>query len=269
MSDTHQQDYLTVNRQSWDSKVATHVASTFYDVAAFKNGKNSLNELELTALLPVTGKRLLHLQCHFGLDTLSWARLGAQVTGIDLSPKAINQANELAKQSQLSAEFICSDVYDSTEHIQEPFDIVFTSYGVLCWLPDIDRWAQTVAAHLKTGGVFYMAEFHPFHDVFDGYSYFNHPTANVEVAPTYTENNHATETTEMTWSHPISQVINALIKAGISIESVHEYDYSPYDCFAGLTPCEQSDEMQAPRYQHLFHGLPTPLIYSIKGVKKA
>ena len=143
----------------------------------------------------VRGKSLLHLQCHFGLDTLSWAREGAQVTGMDFSPEGIRIARGLAEELNIPARFICCDLYDLPEHLDETFDRVFTSYGVLCWLPDIPRWAQIVGHFLKPGGVFYIAEFHPFSNVFknDGdetslelaYPYFNtEPWRSPWTAPT-------------------------------------------------------------------------------------
>ncbi|MGP1782892.1 class I SAM-dependent methyltransferase, partial [Shewanella frigidimarina] len=144
-------DYLSVNQQGWDRRVQTHVTSAFYDVAGFLAGKSSLQEIEL-ANLEVKGKNLLHLQCHFGLDTLSWARMGANVTGVDLSPAAITQAQSLAEQTKLNAQFICSDVYSVTESISQQFDLVFTSYGAIVWLPDLDKWAQIIASKLVAGG---------------------------------------------------------------------------------------------------------------------
>ncbi|QBF81667.1 methyltransferase domain-containing protein [Shewanella maritima] len=263
-----QSQYLHVNQHSWDSKVAVHLDSKFYDVNSFKAGNTSLNQIELGALGSVAGKKLLHLQCHFGLDTLSWARLGAKVTGLDLSSKAIEAATTLASECGIDAEFICSDVYESEQTAKANFDLVFTSYGVLCWLPDIDRWARTVASHLKVGGELFIAEFHPIHDVFDGYRYFHDEQADIEVNQTYTENNRDTQTTEITWSHPVSDVINALIKAGIHIVEFNEFDYSPYNCFDNLTS-KRNELLNKEVFQYLHQGNPVPLVYSIKGVKTA
>nr|HMQ81182.1 class I SAM-dependent methyltransferase [Ignavibacteria bacterium] len=137
--------YIEVNRDLWNKKTPVHVTSEFYDVASFKKGKSSLNPAELEALGDVSGKSLLHLQCHFGMDTLSWARLGAKVTGVDLADKAIDAARELNAELGLDAEFICSDVFDLKNVLDKKYDIVFTSYGTIGWLPDLDKWADIVS----------------------------------------------------------------------------------------------------------------------------
>lgn len=266
-------DYLSVNQQGWDRRVQTHVTSDFYDVAGFLTGNSSLQEIELAAL-NVEGKSLLHLQCHFGLDTMSWARLGAKVTGVDLSGAAIEQAKSLAIQAKLDADFICTDVYQVTEQVAGLFDIVFTSYGAIVWLPDLNKWAQTIASKLKAGGQFYMVEFHPAQAVFDGYSYFHQDEPDVEDEPTYTENAGDETETFMSWPHSLADVINALISAGIEIDSFNEFDFSPYNCFDGLT--EETVEVTLPqgtalrsRYFVEQQGQRLPLTYAISGYKKA
>ena len=174
-----EENYIEINRQSWNSRLESHLRSDFYDVAGFLNGKSSLNSFELELLGDVTGKSILHLQCHFGQDTLSLARMGAKVTGVDLSDKAIAEANRLAQQMHLDATFICCDIYDLLNHLDHQFDIVFTSYGTIGWLPDLSKWANIVSRFLKPGGNFVFVEFHPvvwmFDDEFDkiGYNYFN------------------------------------------------------------------------------------------------
>ena len=141
-----------------------HLGSKFYDVEAFKDGSSSLNAIELEQVGNVEGKRLLHLQCHFGQDTLSWARLGATVTGVDLSTEAIEQANKLKSALGLDATFVANDIYQFGNESTEEFDIVFTSYGVLCWLPDLNLWAKTISSSLAMGGEFHLVEFHAFND---------------------------------------------------------------------------------------------------------
>ncbi|WP_394133001.1 class I SAM-dependent methyltransferase [Shewanella maritima] len=260
------QDYLAINQQGWDSRVSTHVESRFYDVVGFKAGNSSLNGIELELLGDVTAKRMLHLQCHFGLDSLSWARLGAKVTGVDISPAAIAQAESLNIECQLDADFICSDVYQSVSFAKAEYDIAFTSYGALCWLPSMEQWAQTVAAHLKPGGIVYLVEFHPLHDVFDGYPYFHQQQPDIDVEGTYTENCDGSEVTLMTWAHPVSDVINALINAGLEIMAFNEYDYSPYPCFEGLVAKNHSNGQEV--YQYFHQQQAVPLTYSIKARKK-
>ncbi|WDE07870.1 class I SAM-dependent methyltransferase [Thalassomonas viridans] len=254
-------DYVAVNKEAWDKRTKVHVESAFYDVEGFLAGKSSLNPIERQLLGDVTGKSLLHLQCHFGLDTLSWARLGAKVTGVDLSPQAITQAQELAQTADLPARFINSDVYAFGESSTERFDIVFTSYGVLCWLPDLDLWAQTIAKSLKPGGRFYLVEFHPFHDVLSGYCYFPGKAPDIEEEGTYTENCPGEKSTVLTWPHSLSEVIAALIKAGITIEGFQEYPFSPYNCFPDL------EFVDGKGYRLLFKGQAIPLVYSLTARK--
>lgn len=256
-------DYLEINKTAWDKRTEIHVNSKMYDVAGFLEGRNTLTDIELSGLGDVVGKSLLHLQCHFGQDTLSWARLGAKVTGVDLSSTSIEQAQTLTTQAKLDARFICSDVYSFNEAGQEQFDIVFTSFGAISWLPDIQLWADVVARSLKPGGVFYIAEFHPFHDIFDGYSYFYKAEADVDEEGTYTENDTGELSTLMTWSHPPSNVINALIKAGIQITQFSEYPYSPHNCFEGLVEREKG------RFYLTHDGQDIPMVYSISGSKPA
>lgn len=202
-----------------------------------------------------------HLQCHFGLDTLCWARLGAEVTGVDLSPVAIANAESIAHQAGVKGRFVCSDLYSFGENSSEQFDVVFTSYGAVCWLPDIEKWAAVVAQSLKPGGTFYIAEFHPFYDIFAGYSYFHQAEPDVEEEGTYTENDNGEISTLMTWAHPISSVVNALIKAGIEITQLNEYPYSPYNCFEGMVEREQGKYYLSHKEQAI------PLVYTIKGTR--
>jgi len=232
--------YFQANQALWDAKTDVHAASDFYQMDAFKKGATSLKTIELTELGDVKGKSMLHLQCHFGQDSISWARQGASVTGIDLSPKSIALATELANVEQADARFICANVYDTRKHVAEQFDIVFTSYGTIIWLPDLDKWAKVVADSLNTGGIFYMADFHPTMMMFDddleiGYKYFPHEEPYKEVEEgTYADTTAHIAKTEYFWSHSLSETINALLKQGLTLELFNEYDYSPYDCLPGM-----------------------------------
>lgn len=254
-------DYLKTNEESWNKRTAIHVNSEFYDVKGFLQGKNALQEIELNEVGDVAGKTLLHLQCHFGLDTLSWSRLGANVTGVDISSAAIEQAKQLAEQTGLKARFICKDLYSYGAASTEQYDIVFTSYGALCWLPDLKKWAALVAGSLKRGGTFYIAEFHPFHDVLSGYAYFHSPEPDVEEEGTYTENDDGETSTVITWAHPLSDVINALLGAGLQIIQFNEYPYSPYNCFENMVEEEQGKFCLKHKEQSI------PLVYTIKAIK--
>lgn len=254
-------DYLEINKKAWDKRTQVHLESTFYDVEGFVNGKSSLNPIELNQLGDVQGKSLLHLQCHFGQDTLSLARLGAKVTGVDLSSEAIELAKILAQKVQLDAEFIRADVYEFGQINRQEFDIVFTSYGVLCWLPDLNAWANTVAKSLVVGGEFHLVEFHAFNDLLAGEPYFPSLAPDISDDGTYTENCPGEKSTVVTWPHSLSEVISALIGAGIQIETFNEYPYSPYNCFLGV------EAVEGEGYQMIYKGHQVPLVYSIKGRK--
>lgn len=146
---------LAANRAAWDARVPVHAASRFYDVEGRLRDKQGPHRWELEALGDVTGLRLVHLQCHFGLDTLAWARAGAQVVGLDLSPNGIETARSLAERSGLSdkTQFVCADVYDAVNALHgAAFDIVYVSTGALCWLPNVDRWPRTAAGSRLQAG---------------------------------------------------------------------------------------------------------------------
>ena len=260
--------YIVVNRKLWNSKTPIHVASEFYDVPAFKAGKSSLNPAELEAIGDVNGKSLLHLQCHFGMDSLSWQRLGAKVTGIDLSEKAIEEAVKLNDELGLDAEFICSNIYDLKNVLDKKFDIVFTSYGTIGWLPDLDKWADIVAHFLKPGGTFFIAEFHPVIWMFDDniaklqYSYFNIEPIIEEVNGSYADRDVKLMMESYGWNHPFCEVISSLMKQNMHIVEFKEYPYSYYNCF-------QNTVKNSEGYYEI-KGLEgkLPLMYSLKAFKK-
>jgi SAM-dependent methyltransferase len=152
---------IETNRAQWDERTGIHLGSSFYDVEGFKKGRCSLRSVELAEQGDVVGKRFLHLQCHFGLDSISWVRRGAKVTGADFSEASITEARRLAGELRLAADFVCSDIYELPCKIDGVFDFVFTSYGVLAWLPDLPRWAGVIAHFLADGGTFYIVEQHP------------------------------------------------------------------------------------------------------------
>ncbi len=263
MTTTMQENYLELNKQSWNNKVDAHIASDFYDVTGFLNGNTSLHEIELNLLGDISGKSVLHLQCHFGQDTLSLGRLGATVTGVDLSDKAIAQANELAVKANIPARFICCDIYDLPTHLTEQFDLVFTSYGTIGWLPDLDKWANVVAHFLKPGGTFVFAEFHPvvwmFDDIFDkiGYNYFNDGAIVETESGTYADRDADISQTYVSWNHAMSEVVNSLISNGLIINSLDEFDYSPYNCF------KETVEFAPKKYRIKHLGNKIPMVYAI------
>jgi 2-polyprenyl-3-methyl-5-hydroxy-6-metoxy-1,4-benzoquinol methylase len=229
-------DYLDHNRVLWNTWTAGHVGSEFYDVASFLQGRNSLTEIELDFLGDVQGKRVLHLQCHFGQDSISMSRLGAEVTGIDLSDRAIEEATKLAEQAGSTARFIQCDVYSLPSLLNEQFDVVFTSFGTIGWLPDIDRWASVVKHFIKPGGRFVFAEFHPVVWMFDKgmdkiiYRYFNDAVIVEEENGSYASVQDGT-LKSVTWNHGLAEVVNALLKQGLELRRMEEYDFSPHNCF--------------------------------------
>lgn len=259
-------EYFDSNKNIWNQRTTVHKDSSFYNVEAFKKGETVLTPIELGEVGDVKGKSMLHLQCHFGMDSLDWARKGAKVTGVDLSDNAINEATKLNDELKLDARFICSNVYDLKNHLDEKFDIVFTSYGVIGWLPDLNKWADLIAHYLKPGGTFYLAEFHPVLWMFDDdfthikYSYENREIIVVENEGTYTDRNADIQGKEYSWNHSLSEVINPLVKSGLSLEFLNEYMYSPYPCFRNVVEFE-------PGKWHI-RGLEgkVPMVYTLKAI---
>lgn len=226
-------EYTETNRKHWDELVGLHLGSAMYDVPGFKAGRDTLHSIETDELGDVNGKSLLHLQCHFGNDTLSWARRGAIVTGVDFSEPAIEAARSHASELGIDARFVHSDIYSLPDNLSGQFDIVFTSYGVLFWLPDLSRWAEIVARFTRPGGTFYIAEFHPINGVFEATPegaivpvrpYFAGEAIRIEEDGSYADRDAAVESRlTFSWSHPISEVVSELIKAGLRIEHLHEF----------------------------------------------
>ena len=229
--------YQAVNRAMWDERAGINYRSEFYDVEGFRAGGARLRPYEIDELGDVAGKDLLHLQCHFGLDTLSWGRLGARVTGVDFSEQAIAQARELSSELGEPASFVCCDVLDLPAHLEGDFDVVYTSYGVLGWLPDLNRWAQVIAHFLRPGGTFYITELHPFVWPFDDrdgvtdlrvhYPYFPRETPLLfPVQGSYADREaHVEQTVEYCWPHSIGEIVTVLAAAGLRIEFLHEWPF--------------------------------------------
>ena len=261
-------DYININKKTWNNKTEVHVASDFYDNQSFLDGKSTLNSIELDLLGDLKNKNILHLQCHFGQDTLSLARLGAKVTGIDFADKAIEKAKEFNDRLGLDATFICCDIYDLPNCLSEKFDIVFTSYGAIGWLPDLLKWANVVSHFLNPNGKFVMAEFHPVVWMFDNdfktifYNYFNVETIIEDESGTYADRYSAIEAKTITWNHPTSEVLNALISKDLEINCFNEFDYSPYNCFNEREEFEPSKF----RIKHLENKI--PMVFSILATKK-
>ena len=260
-------DYFRINKATWNEKVKAHSKSEMYNLEAFINGKSSLMAYELDALGNVKGKSLLHLQCHFGQDTLSWSRMGARCVGVDLSDEGIKLAQQLNEELNLDADFFCCNVLDISKHIKEHFDIVFTSYGVIGWLPDLKPWGQMIAERLKTGGTFFMTEFHPIVWMFDylgekpklKYGYMQEEVIYEEYEGTYADSNSKMISKEYGWNHGLGEVVSALSEAGLYIEYLKEFDESPYNVLPDLLP---SDSGMYVTKDKLY-----PLIFTLKATK--
>lgn len=260
-------DYISANKKWWNDVTPVHSRSKLYDLQGFKKGKSSLLSIEHEEMKDVRGKTLLHLMCHFGMDTLSWAREGAIVTGVDLSDKSITLAKKLSKETGIPAKFICSDIYKLPDVLNKKFDIVFTSYGVLCWLSNIKKWAKLINYFLKTGGTFYIVELHPFtnilsHDFKIYYKYFKIGPYIDDSSGTYTDWEADVKGFTYEWSYTIGDVINTLINEGLKIEFVHEYPYTMYDQFPGFM--EQNNKGQ---YVLKNKKVQIPLLFSLKATK--
>ncbi len=237
------ESFFQDNQSAWNARVDVHAQSRFYDVDGFRAGKSSLTKLEERLLGDVSGQSLLHLQCHFGLDTISWARKGARAVGVDFSSKAIALARRLTEELSLSdsVRFVECNVYDTRAHLQETFDIVYASFGVIGWLPDLRPWAQVIRESLAPGGRFVLVEFHPYvwmsqigPDLDIRYPYFNRGPITEMGSGTYAERSANITYREHGWNHSLSDVISALLGAGLQIDQLAEYDYSPFDIFPNL-----------------------------------
>lgn len=263
-----EKDYLDLNRKTWNDKVNVHVNSDFYKQQDFLDGKNTLQQIELELLGNVKDKRILHLQCHFGQDTISLARMGATTVGADFSDKAIEVAQKLTKELDADASFICCDVYDLPNRMYQEFDIVFTSYGTIGWLPDLDKWAKVISHFLKPGGKFVFAEFHPVIWMYDDdfskitYNYFKSAPILEESTGTYAEKQSDIANKTISWNHSLSEVFTNLLANGLSIERFNEYDYSPYDCF------NQTEEFEPGKFRIKHLGNNIPMVYSLVCIKK-
>ena len=257
---------VRANRELWDRLAAVHVKSAFYDVPGFLKGKTSLSPIELEMLGDLRGKSVLHLQCHFGLDTLSMARMGATVTGVDFSRVAIENARLLNDQLGLQATFIESDVNRLDEVLEGEFDLVFASFGIVGWHEDLERWAWIVARYLKPGGKFCFAEFHPVRwmlsDDFSRiqYSYFKAGAIVEEGVKSYANPEAGIHGTAYGWNHSLGEVFGALEGQGLTVRSFKEYDYLPFGGFQNAIEIEG---------RHYVKGMERmlPLMYSLTAGK--
>jgi len=264
--------YYDANRTMWDQFAKINVESKSYKTKEFLKGETALNSIELEELGDVKGKSLLHLQCHFGLDTLSWAREGAKVTGVDFSGEGISIARDLAKKTMIDARFILSNIYDLSDVLSEQFDIVFTSYGVLCWLHDLKRWAKIIARHLKPGGIFYIAELHPMLWLMDVdnpddfkmvQSYFTRDAPYVyDVDGSYADSEKKIiPQVDYEWAHDMGEIVSSIAAAGLRIQFLHEFNKCPFQMFPFFKKRDDG------YYYYDDPVVQVPLVFSIKAMK--
>jgi SAM-dependent methyltransferase len=268
-------EFVKANLGLWNEWTEIHETSEFYDLEGFRAGRSSLHSIERDELGEVAGKRLLHLQCHFGLDTLSWARLGATATGVDFSERAIALARSLSAELALPAMFVQSTVDELQSNLTGAFDIVFTSYGAIEWLADLQRWAQTIAHFLAPGGTFHMVELHPLARTLDDLD--AHPELRV-VGPYFPARRprrlrihgsyaapdaHVKNDLAYGWTHSFAEILNALIGAGLRLEYLHEFPCS-------VVPFSRSMERAPDGWYYLPGGRrDVPFLFSLKATRAA
>lgn len=266
--------YFRANQKMWDEFAKEHfqIENEFYSVKSFLEGKTTLKQYELKEMGNVKDKKVLHLQCHFGLDTLSWAREGANVTGIDFSGEAIRLAKILANKANLTGNFIQTNIYDLPKVLFDTFDIVYTSIGVLCWLNDLKKWAEVISHFLKSGGFFYIADGHPVKHMFDidhqnklelkfDYFYKSVPMEFIAEGSYASGKSHMNPHKEYEWNHSLSDIINSLIQAGLKIEFFNEYPFTSYKAFA----FSEKDSNECYRLKN--QKAEIPLLFTLKASK--
>ena len=280
------QESMELNRRHWDDATEVHARGNIYGIEDFRRGLCRLHRVEVEEVGDVSGKSLLHLQCHFGLDTLSWARRGATVTGVDFSPKAINLARSLAAEANIPATFVCCNLYDIREALPAAgaYDVIFTSHGALCWLPDLKGWARIIAHYLKPGGIFYVADAHPTGRIFPTqadldehpgidparpfFPYFGDPKGmRWPGSPDYADPKTIMGPSH-DWQHTLSDIVCALIEAGLSLQFLHEYPFCAWKALPAMVQVERFSDSHG--YWAMPSGAPSlPLMFSIRATTSA
>lgn len=258
-----------VNRRHWDEVAPVHGRA--YDTGPLLAGGHLLDPVQVGELGDLTGKRLLHLQCHIGTDTLSLARLGAEVTGVDISGESLKVARELSLKSGLPARFIETPLFDLPGVLDETFDVVYTSIGVLCWISDIREWGRLIARYVEPGGFLYLMESHPFLNVFDDeaeglqvrHAYFSGEAVEWPADwPDYADTDYICKHPTLEFQWTISDVYNALVDAGLRIQFIHEFDFLHWKALPAMV--EGSDGMW--RLPEPLNRI--PLLFSLRAVKE-
>ena len=259
--------FIESNRALWDDWTSKGASPAFFKLQRFRSGEEVLQSFELDEVGDVTGKSLLHLQCHFGMDTMAWARRGAQATGVDFSEKSIAMGRTLAADMGIDVDLVCSDVYGLPEVLDGPFDIVYTSFGVLAWMPDLDRWARVIEHFLEPSGTFYVAEYHPFTLVFEDSTDIREPKIKHRYFPTdapqvWTGEEVDEDFVVYGWPYTLGDIVTALAGVGLRIEFLHEFPFSesPHVDFLEQAP-DGTLRLPAELDGHL------PLLFSLKATK--
>jgi len=255
--------HIEKNKKAWNRRTPIHIESSFYNNKEFKQGKNSLKGIEINALGNIKGKKILHLQCHFGQDSISLARMGAEITAVDFSNVALTEAKKTAKETNTKVCFIESDVL--TLNLNKKFDIVFTSYGVLGWLPDLKKWASVISSHLKKEGFFLLTEFHPFPPLLDDsqYDYFYKEAPDQEKKyGSYTDKGKKVLIEDCWWNHSLTEIFFAIESSGLKLLSFEEFDYSPF-LLEGMIKREENKYVLKARASQKI-----PYVFNLKATKK-
>ena len=267
------QDEEQRNQARWDEIAPVHLKA-YREVALLCEGLEVLDEIELREVEDVTGKSLLHLQCHIGSDTLAWARRGAVVTGVDFSAESIACARQLSEELGLPGTFIHSNIYDLQAVHEGQYDLIYTSKGVLCWLKDLEEWGRTIAHYLKPGGLFYLMESHPIimalkeeksGELSFAYPYFHKDTPTEWAAgdPDYADGNYMPKHGSSEWEWAIGDIVNALLSAGLQLEFVHEYEKLFFQLFPSMTT-DDGRWFRLPKYSKKL-----PLLLTLRASKAA
>ncbi len=261
------------NRVLWDELAPVHLAA-YGSVQKLRRGEPVLDDVELKEVGDVAGKRLLHLQCHIGTDSLAWARRGARVTGVDFSPASIACARELARELGIDARFIRSSIFDLPDALDERFDIIYTSRGVLCWLRDLPRWGQVIAHFLRPGGVAYVLDTHPVCDMLEeneagelnivrSYFHQSEPTVWDDEEGDYADPSFVPQHPSYEWYWSVGDIINALLDAGLQLEFFNEHDAMFFQRFPSMIT-DDGEMYHLPAYEGLL-----PLTFSLRARKGA
>jgi SAM-dependent methyltransferase len=269
------EDPIEINRRNWDERAVIHARDVTgdYMLDRFRAGEDALHEIDAAELGDIAGKRVLHLQCHIGRDTLCLVRRGAIATGLDFSAAALDVARRLAQETGLEADFVQGTVEEAPRLTPGPFDLVFTTWGTICWLPDMTLWARTIAAVLAPGGELYFADAHPSFAVLEDYAGKLAPTYDFQTPPdrplefvnatTYTgDPTILRHQANREWIHSLSTIFGALMDAGMTITMFHEHEVLPWQGLPCLVPASE-------RLWRLPEGYPRlPLSFSLRARKK-